>query len=535
MPFAQWGYPWVDGSKEKFEAHFPADFICEATDQTRGWFYTLMAISTLVFDQNSYRNVLCLGHILAEDGRKMSKHLGNILLPIPLLETHGADAVRWFMACAGSPWMARRVGDQTIQEVVRKVLLTYWNTVSFHSLYARANNWSPAVGVAPVVSERHVLDRWLVSATNQLILDVTAALENFDTQRTGTLLSEFVDDLSNWYVRRSRRRFWDGDPSALWTLHETLDVLTRLMAPLTPFVTEKVWQDLFVATGTDIPQSVHLTAWPVADESLIETGLQQSMALTRRLVELGRSARAEAKVKIRQPLSRALISSASYDQLTDELRAEITAELNIGQVGTFAGAGDLVDYSAKGNFRNLGKQFGKQTQLVANAIAAADAAGLAKALADAGSVHLDVDGFDGGVDLGPDDVILSERPREGWSVLDEQGETIALDLELTPELVAAGLAREVIRAIQEARKNSGFEVSDRISVAWTATEPTASAIETHVELIAGEVLATSMTRDDNLTMVEEELSGSPLGSVSKPESDQVFETPDFGLVFTVTR
>ena len=230
MPFAQWGYPWAPGSKERFEAAFPADFICEAIDQTRGWFYSLMAVNTLVFDSNSYKNVLCLGHILAEDGRKMSKHLGNILEPIPLMDAHGADAVRWFMAAGGSPWASRRVGHSTMQEV-RKVLLTYWNAVSFQSLYARTSNWAP-VGEAPAVESRPVLDRWLVSVRNALIAGVTAALENFATQRAGSLLSEFTDDLSNWYVRRSRRRFWEGQPSALWTLHETIDVITRLMAPL---------------------------------------------------------------------------------------------------------------------------------------------------------------------------------------------------------------------------------------------------------------------------------------------------------------
>ncbi|HNM98305.1 MAG TPA: class I tRNA ligase family protein, partial [Marmoricola sp.] len=243
MPFAQWGYPWVEGSVEKLESAYPADFICEAIDQTRGWFYTLMAVGTLVFDQNSYRNVLCLGHILAEDGRKMSKHLGNILEPIPLMDEHGADAVRWFMAASGSPWSARRVGHGTIQETVRKVLLTYWNTVAFHVLYARTANWTPASD-APPVARRPVLDRWLHSATVELVAALTTAYENFDTQRIGSLLSAFVDDLSNWYVRRSRRRFWDGDPAALATLHDTIVALTKVMAPITPFITERVWQDV---------------------------------------------------------------------------------------------------------------------------------------------------------------------------------------------------------------------------------------------------------------------------------------------------
>ncbi|SDD12504.1 isoleucine--tRNA ligase [Auraticoccus monumenti] len=505
MPFAQHGYPHRPGSVEAFEKAYPADFIAEAIDQTRGWFYTLMAVGTLVFDRSSYQNVVCLGHILAEDGRKMSKHLGNILEPLPLMDTHGADAVRWFMAAGGSPWAARRVGHQTIGETVRKVLLTYWNSVSFQALYARANGWTPT-GTAPAVAERHVLDRWLVSQTQTLVQQVTAALEDFDTQRTGTLVTEFVDGLSNWYVRRSRRRFWDGEASALWTLHETLQTLTCLMAPLAPFITERVWDDLFVASGAVEVDSVHRASWPVADESLVDEGLAASMALTRRVVELGRSARAEAKVKIRQPLSRVLIPTASAARLTDELRAEIAAELNIVSVESFSGAGDLVDHSAKGNFRALGKRYGKQTPLVAKAVADADAGELAAALHDGGTTTLTVPEV-GDVELGPEDVLLTERPREGWSVVNEQGETVALDLELTPELVRAGLAREVVRLVQEARKDSGFEVSDRIRLAWSAEGQLAGALTEHAGLVAGEVLATEMSqaepgdgwrRDDDL-------------------------------------
>ncbi|NLT30457.1 MAG: isoleucine--tRNA ligase [Propionibacterium sp.] len=490
MPFAQWGYPYAEGSVEKFKTAYPADFICEATDQTRGWFYSLMAVGTAVFDQSSYRNVLCLGHILAEDGKKMSKHLGNIIEPIPLMEKHGADGVRWFMAAAGSPWQARRVGDTAIQEAVRKVLLTYWNTVAFHALYARTNNWAPGDGADR--ARPRLLDRWLRSATQQLIADVTAALENFDTQRAGQQLAGFVDNLSNWYVRRSRRNFWDGDPAALQTLHDTLEVLTRLLAPMVPFITERVWQDLIVPAVPDAPTSVHLADWPVVDETQLDPELDRAMSLTRRLVELGRSARAEAKVKTRQPLRRVLVPSASHAILSEELRAEIAEELNVQSVESFASAGDLVDYSAKGNFRNLGKRFAKQTPVVAAAIAAADAAELHAALQADGVARVEVAGET--VEVGPDDVIISERPREGWSVINEQGETVALDLELTPDLVRAGLAREVIRLVQDARKSSGFEVSDRIVLEWAAEGELAEAIEAHATEIAAEVLAVEMTR-----------------------------------------
>ncbi len=515
MPFAQWGYPWADGSKEKFADAYPADFICEAIDQTRGWFYSLMAVGTLVFDASSYRNVLCLGHILAEDGRKMSKHLGNILEPIPLMDQYGADAVRWFMAAGGSPWASRRVGDTTITETVRKVLLTYWNSVAFQALYARTNDWTPSTtstsetGVSTGSTSEHVLDRWLVSARTRLVTQTTAALENFDTQRYGALIADFVDDLSNWYVRRSRRRFWDGDSGALQTLHDTLNVVTRLMAPLAPFITERVWQDLMVPTDPAAPASVHLASWPVADDSLADPDLDAAMRLTRRLVELGRSARAEAKVKTRQPLSRVLVPSGSFAKLNDELRAEIAAELNVQRVESFASAGDLVDYSAKGNFRALGKRFGKDTPKIAASIAATDAAALAASLAAEGTAVVD------GVEVSADEVIVSERPREGWSVVNEQGETVALDLELTPELVQAGLAREVVRTVQEGRKNAGLEVSDRIDLRWHAEGDLAEAIRAHSDAIAAEVLATSITE------------GEP--------SDGWTTEPDLGLAVQITK
>ena len=494
MPFAQWGYPHAEGSVEQFAKAYPADFISEAIDQTRGWFYTLMAVGTLVFDESSYKNVVCLGHLLAEDGRKMSKHLGNILLPIPLMDEYGADALRWFMACSGSPWAARRIGPTALQEIVRKVLLTYWNTVAFHVLYANTAGWTPGAATAPPVADRPVLDRWLHAETQRLVREVTEAYERFDTQRIGTLIGQFADDLSNWYVRRSRRRFWDGDPAALATLHETLVTLTQVMAPLTPFVTERVWQDLVRPVTPDAPESVHLSDWPEAGAE--DPELAGAVSLARRVVELGRAARAEAKVRTRQPLRRALIASSAFDRLSEELLAEIAEELNIGGLEPLSAAGaDLVDHSAKGNFRALGKRFAKDTPRVAAAIAAADAGALASALATEGRAVVELDGAE--IEVLPDEVIVSERPREGWSVVNEQGETVALDLEITDELRRAGLAREAIRLIQEARKNSGFDVSDRIALTWYAEGDLAAALTEHADLIAREVLATETVAADS--------------------------------------
>ncbi len=487
MPFAQFGYPYRGA--DLFEGRYPADFICEAIDQTRGWFYTLMVVGTLVFGQSSYRTVLCLGHILDEEGRKMSKHLGNVLEPIPLMDRHGADAVRWFMLAGGSPWQARRVGHGTIQEVVRKVLLTYWNTVSFQALYAGESDVDPAAVTLPV-AERPALDRWALSEAHRLAREVDAAMDAYDTQRAGRLMSGYVDDLSNWYVRRSRRRFWHGDPAALATLHECLRIVTLLMAPFTPFITERVWQDLFVPSHGDAPESVHLAAWPEVDDDLVDDALAAQMALTRRLVELGRAARAASGVRTRQPLGRALVAAAGWDALPDELRREVAEELNVTDLVALGdAAGDLVDVTVKANFRSLGRRFGKRTQHVAAAVSAADPAELVSGLRAAGSVAVDADGEV--VDLGADDLIVTESPREGWAVESAGGETVALDLTLTPELRRAGLAREVVRLVQEARKGAGLAVGDRIALWWHGDGEGADALREHATAIAGEVLATS--------------------------------------------
>jgi isoleucyl-tRNA synthetase len=335
-----------------------------------------------------------------------------------------------------------------------------------------------------------MLDQWVLSELNALVRDVDAALEAYDTQRAGKLLSSFVDDLSNWYVRRGRRRFWQGEPAALATLHEALTTVTRLMAPLTPFITERVWQDLVVPVVPDAPESVHLSTWPVADESLIDPALSRQMALVRRLVELGRATRADSGVKTRQPLSRALVSAQGYEELPEELLAQIAEELNVAAIESLAEVGgSLVDTSAKANFRALGKRFGKGVQDVAKAVAAADAAALSAGLRSNGTASVVVG--EETVELTPDEVIITETPREGWAVANEAGATVALDLHITPELRLAGVARDAIRQVQEARKNSGLEVSDRIVLRYVAsTDESAEALTTHGELLADEVLAT---------------------------------------------
>jgi isoleucyl-tRNA synthetase len=415
------------------------------------------------------------------------------------MEQHGADALRWFFAASGSPWSTRRVGHATLDEIVRKVLLTYWNTVSFLTLYANAaaadgNAWGPdRLGEAPAPAQRPVLDRWVLSELHTLVRDVTELMEGFDTAGTGRRIAGFLDDLSNWYVRRSRRRFWEGprtsaSSSAFATLYECLETVTRLMAPITPFLTDHVWSAL---RTPDAPESVHLARWPEANPALIDEELSAQMALTRRLVELGRSARATATVKTRQPLARALVGATGFASMPAELRAQVAEELNVHALEPLSSVGgDLVDYTVKPNYRALGRRFGKGTPPVAAAIGAADGAELATVLREDGQAAVMVDGEP--VTVSPDEVVVTQTPKEGWTVASDGGETVALETLLTPELRREGLAREAIRLIQDARKSDGLDVTDRIELWWEASGPELSAaLEEQGPLIAREVLATS--------------------------------------------
>jgi isoleucyl-tRNA synthetase len=523
MPFAQWGAPLQNLAT--FESAYPAQFICEAIDQTRGWFYSLMAVGTLVFGRSAYENVVCLGLVTDEAGRKMSKHLGNVIEPMGLMDSHGADALRWFFAVSGSPWGQRRVGSAALDEIVRKVLLTYWNTASFLVLYANAAGagggasggasgaWTPeAAALAPARSKRPLLDRWLLSEVHACLRDVTSCLEAFDSAAAGRRLAGLIDDLSNWYVRRSRRRFWAGPwespdgAAAFATLHEALAAVTTMLAPVTPFLSDYLWG---VLRPADAPASVHLAAWPAVDEALIDEGLCAQMALARRLVELGRSARSAAAVRTRQPLARALAGAAGFAELPGELRDLIADELNVRAVDSLdAAGGELVSYTVKPEFRSLGRRFGSSTQAVAAAIRAADPRALASATAAAdGSVTLQVPSV-GAVTLTAADLVVTQTPLAGWGVASLAGDTVALDLTVTGELRAEGHAREVIRLIQEARKSSGLNLSDRIAVRWSAPDADlAATLAEHGPLIASEVLAVSFG------------PGEPVADVGEPAGD----------------
>ncbi|WP_322747503.1 MULTISPECIES: isoleucine--tRNA ligase [unclassified Frankia] len=514
MPFAQWGAPHRNG--EQFEGQYPAQYICEAIDQTRGWFYTLMAVGTLVFDRSAYETVLCLGLLLDAEGRKMSKHIGNVLDPFELFDRHGADAVRWLMLAAGSPWSDRRVGHEALEDIVRKVLLTYWNTASFFVLYANAGGWAPGRAAASDPRTRPVLDRWAYSELHATITEVTEALDAFDSLRAGRRLARFIDDLSNWYVRRSRRRFWDADPDAMETLYACLDGVTRLMAPFTPFLTDALWSKLVVGVQPQAPDSVHLAGWPAASGDLVDARLAAQMDLVRRLVELGRAARASSGVRTRQPLARAVVATPEFAGLPADLRAQIAEELN---VTTVEGAtADVVDVTVKPNFRALGRRFGKRTPLVAAAIATAGPP------VD-GRLTVEVDGER--LDLAGDDLIITETPREGWAVTSESGLSVALDLEITPALQRAGIARDVVRVLQDARKTSGLDITDRVEVRWSADRPeTEQALREHGSIVAAEILAVTFTQHAGAPATPGADTAEPT-----PAGGDGHTAPDLGLTF----
>ncbi len=487
MPFGQWHYPFEN--EDVFETRFPADFISEAIDQTRGWFYSLLAVATLVRGINSYRNVVCLGLIVDAQGRKMSKSLGNVIDPWVVLDAQGADALRWYLLTAGSPWSARRVSPEIIEESLRKYLLTLWNTYSFWVTYASLEGFDPAGHDVPA-TERPEIDRWILAELDHTVREVTAALEGFDATRGGRRLDRFVDDLSNWYVRRSRRRFWrsasDEDTRvAFLTLWECLVTVAKLSAPYTPFVSDEVFTNL---TGRD---SVHLEDWPEPDGFRADDDLRRRMQLVRRLVSLGRSARTEAKVRVRQPLAKAVVvlPAAEADDLAglDELLAE---ELNVRAIEVARGIGELVSYVVKPNFKALGPRFGAKVRDVAAALAGADAHALVAALESDGTAAVEVGGET--VALTRDELDVRVSGREGFSLAQEAHYGVALDLNVTPELVAEGVAREVIRAVQDLRKSSGLAVEDRIEL-WLASDDddVARALARHEELIASEVLAVS--------------------------------------------
>jgi isoleucyl-tRNA synthetase len=491
MPFAQWHYPFEN--EEVFEKRFPADFISEAIDQTRGWFYSLLAVATLVRGQNSFKNVVCLGLLVDAEGRKMSKSLGNIIEPWTVLDSLGSDALRWFLLVGGTPWSPRRISLGVVEEGLRKYLLTLWNTYSFWVTYAAIEEFDPSSEEIPV-AQRSEMDRWILAELDDSIREVTQALEQFDSPRAGRRLDRFVDDLSNWYVRRSRRRFWrsraDADTRAAFlTLWECLVTVAQMTAPFTPFVADEVFTNL-TRPVSDAPDSVHLGDWPASDDARVDDDLRGRMALVRRVVALGRAARTDAKIRVRQPLRRALVVLPRAEMaLLSGLEPLIAEELNVKEIESVRGLEELVSYVVKPNFKSLGPRFGARVKAVAAALAATDARSVVRSLEERGAATIDVDGSRIELDFADLDVRIEGR--EGFALAQDGAYGVALDVEINDELRSEGIAREIVRAVQDLRKSSGLAVEDRIEL-WLSSEAHRGALIEHRDFIANEVLATSV-------------------------------------------
>ena len=495
MPFAQWHAPFEN--QDKFEAQFPADYICEAIDQTRGWFYSLLAISTLLFDRSSFETVLCLGHIADPEGKKMSKSLGNVVAPWDVIDKHGADAFRWYFLTSKQPWDGYLFSEATVGESVRQFLLQLWNTYGFYVMYANVNGVEPA-DVAPA----NDLDRWALSRLAGTVEEVTERMEAYDATRAGHAIAQFVDDLSNWYVRRSRRRFWDGDAAAFATLRTCLVTVTQLLAPFTPFVADEIYDNL---DGGE--ESVHLTDWPSPGKRDLD--LEFAMATVRETVRLGLAARGQAKLKVRQPLRAAVVVAAGTERAAIERLADVALEeLNVKELRYVSQADELGSYEVKPNYRALGPRFGKHMPQVAAAVAALDPAHVADALRAGGRVGINVDGHDH--ELDEDDLMLAMKPLEGYQLEREGSHAVALELELDSELRREGLAREIVHAIQNARKAAGLQVEDRIELLLGGDGALLDAAREHEGYVTRETLAVSVTYDGVGAVDPVSIEGKPL-------------------------
>ena len=480
MPSAQHHHPFADDGR--FEAAFPADFICEAIDQTRGWFYSLLAVNTLVFGETPYRNVVCLGLLVDENGAKMSKSKGNVVDPWHIFSTFGADALRWYFFSAGQPWTPRRVSDDGIREATRQTLVTLWNVFSFHCTYADLDGWMPTgAPLEPV----HVLDRWVLSELDDTVATVTDALDSFDALTGATRLATFIDDLSNWYVRRSRPRFWkSSDPLAHATLHQCLRTVAELLAPFCPFLADELYTSLTDAS------SVHLADWPTP-AGWHDEELAAAMRAARRLVALGRAARTESKVRVRQPLSRALLLHEGA-ALPGDVVSEIASELNVKVLENVDTLSGLMSWTVIPNFRVLGPRLGPRVNEVKQALAAADGSALQQQLEEQGFIEV------AGARLTTDEVEVRASRHDAFALAEDNGWAVALDLELTDDLRREGMARELVRSINDLRKEQGFDIADRVEVQLAGSGEVPAVVDAHGGWIAGEVLATTLELVDAL-------------------------------------
>ena len=490
MPFAQWHYPFEN--KETFEANFPADFISEAIDQTRGWFYTLLAISTLLFDRSPFENCIVMGHVQDAEGRKMSKHIGNVVDPWEVLDKQGADAVRWYFYASSAPWLPTRFSGDLVSEMQRKFMGTLWNTYAFFTLYASIDNYDPLTQKADK-KDFSLMDKWILSKLQTLIVTVDEGLEKYQITETARAISDFVDELSNWYVRRCRERFWGkglaGDKLAAFeTLYTVLKTLSGLCAPYIPFMAESMYRNLVANNDPDAPISVHLTDFPTADPSLVDHELEAQMEEVIAAVQLGRACRNAANIKVRQPIATMYIKGAALDEAVSELIAD---ELNVKAVRFVTDARDFTTYELKPQMRTLGPRYGKLLGRIGAHLKTMDGNAVVDAFERGETVSFELDGTL--VELGKDDVLTRPMQKEGFVAQMDGDMTVVLDANLTPELIEEGYVRELISKIQTMRKDADFDVTDRIAVTIEADDKLSAIAEKGAEDIKRGVLALSVT------------------------------------------
>ena len=490
MPFAQWHYPFEN--KETFEANFPADFISEAIDQTRGWFYTLLAISTLLFDRSPFENCIVMGHVQDAEGRKMSKHIGNVVDPWEVLDKQGADAVRWYFYASSAPWLPTRFSGDLVSEMQRKFMGTLWNTYAFFTLYASIDNYDPLTQKADR-KDFSLMDKWILSKLQTLIATVDEGLEKYQITETARAISDFVDELSNWYVRRCRERFWGkglaGDKLAAFeTLYTVLKTLSGLCAPYIPFMAESMYRNLVANNDPDAPISVHLTDFPTADPSLVDHELEAQMEEVIAAVQLGRACRNAANIKVRQPIATMYIKGAALDEAVSELIAD---ELNVKSVRFVTDARDFTTYELKPQMRTLGPRYGKLLGRIGAHLKTMDGNAVVDAFERGETVSFELDGTL--VELGKDDVLTRPMQKEGFVAQMDGDMTVVLDANLTPELIEEGYVRELISKIQTMRKDADFDVTDRIAVTIEADDKLSAIAEKGAEDIKRGVLALSVT------------------------------------------
>ena len=489
MPYAQHHVTSPDGLQGLRVGHlFPADYICEAIDQTRGWFYTLHALATLVADEPSYNNVICLGHILDNKGEKMSKSKGNVVEPWEVINAHGADAIRWYMYTAAPPGNSRRFSADLVSESVRRFLLTLWNVYSFFVTYANLDGYDPTQ--VPETKPSSDLDRWIRSELEQLTAEVTRLMDEYNATDAGRRIQEFVEVLSNWYVRRSRRRFWksendDDKASAYATLYECLSRLSKLLAPFTPFVAEEMYRNLVVSVDKSAADSVHLADFPAEDESLIDKELSEGMRLAMRVSSLGRAARSKAKIRVRQPLAKVMVKprSSTESEALSKLASHVIDELNVKEVVALEDEGDVVDFAVKPNLQLLGPKLGPDLPKLRNLLGEADSHEIAGLVNANRQVRLD------GFSLEPGELLVETSDKEGYASAMEAGYLVAIDTNLTPDLADEGVTRELVHLVQNMRRSAGFNISDRILTWYQGDDRVARVMEKHGGYIKEETLS----------------------------------------------